>query len=121
MSEPEVYEIPALVEACHAYVVSHGFWPGTYAQHVARVPEALALVHEEVSEALRDWRKDEQFPSMHYREVDGKPEGFPAELADIVLRVCDLAGALDVDLNQAIREVREWSIANRPHRHGDVR
>ncbi len=59
-------------------------WADTY-----KVPAILALIHSEVSEALEDFRHDRR-------------EHFTEELADIVIRVLDLAGGLGVDLDAAI-------------------
>ena len=119
MSAP-LWRINPLCRESYNYASSRGFRSGIYADHVRQVPESLALIHEEVSEALREWRKDDMFPNSRSRG-DGKPEGMPAELADIVLRVCDLAGALNIDLDAAIRAVRAWSEENRLPGHGDVR
>lgn len=59
------------------------------------VPEKLTLVHSEVSEALEDYR----VAKMNTTEnAKGKPEGFRSEVADVVIRVFDLAGALEIDL-----------------------
>ena len=83
------------------------------------VPRALAHLHQEVSEALADWRKDPHYPELHHGE-EGKPEGFLAELADIVLRVCMIAGVNGLDLEHAVNEVYEWNLMNREVGHGDL-
>lgn len=49
----------------------------------------LALIHSEISEALEALRI-------------GDMENFAEELADIVIRVADMAGGLDIDLEQEI-------------------
>lgn len=49
-----------------------------------------------------------------------KPEGFIVELADAVIRIADLAGALGLDLEAAIR-VKHVYNATRPQRHGGKR
>lgn len=48
---------------------------------------------------------------------DGKPEGIPSELADIMIRVADLAGAYDIDLAKIIDQKMTYN-ASRPHLHG---
>lgn len=49
--------------------------------------ERLALIHSEVSECLEAIRKEEH----NYYEIDGKPEGPLAELADVMIRTLELA------------------------------
>lgn len=63
----------------------------------------LALIHSEVSEALEADRKGDQ-------------ENFEEELADICIRVFDLAGLMDIDLE---REIIKKMEANklRPYKH----
>lgn len=46
-----------------------------------------------------------------------KPEGFVVELADAVIRVLDLAGALGVDLESAMLAKHDYN-KSRPYRHG---
>ena len=60
------------------------------------VGEMLALVHSEISEALEGHRKDlmdDHLPNRKMIEV---------ELADAVIRICDMAAGLDLDLPGAI-------------------
>ncbi len=87
---------------------------GFHENGVPPIPEMLALVHSEVSEALADYR-DGKMPTT-LRE-DGKPVGFASELADIVIRVCHMAGALDIDLEHEIR-IKAAFNETRPHKHG---
>jgi NTP pyrophosphatase (non-canonical NTP hydrolase) len=77
--------------------------------------ERLALVHSEVSEALEELRNGAA--DTTYKGVKGKPEGFVYELADIVIRVADLAGYLDLDLEAALRTKGDYN-ETREHRHG---
>lgn len=67
----------------------------------------LALIHSEVSEALEADRK-------------GDYENFVEELADICIRTFDLAGLMDIDLQQAILDKMEYN-KTRPIMHGKKR
>ena len=79
----------------------------------------LALIHSEVSEALECVRDGEMTGYLDATK-DGKPEGLPFELADVVVRVADLCGALGIDLDEAVTTKMAFN-ATRKHRHGGRR
>lgn len=79
------------------------------------IPEMIALLHSEVSEALESWRNGETM--LWYRE-NGKPEGIAAEFADILIRLGDYAERLGIDLTQAVAEKMAYN-ATRGYRHGN--
>lgn len=76
----------------------------------------LMLIVGEVSEAHEELRKNTDPRHVYHRE-DGKPEGLPFELADIIIRVGDLAAALDLDLEGLVVEKMAYN-ASRPPKHG---
>ena len=83
------------------------------------VGEKIALIHSEVSEALEEWRKPNVgLAEIYYVEKDGeqKPEGFPVELADAMIRIAELAERFGVDLTRALL-IKEAYNRTRPHRH----
>lgn len=64
----------------------------------------LALIHSEVSEALEADRK-------------GDKENFAEELADVCIRIFDLCGLKEIDLEKAILEKMERN-KTRTYKHG---
>ena len=81
------------------------------------VAAKLMLIVSELSEALEELRADPSRIRETYHSADGKPEGFPVELADAAIRIMDLAGALKVDLGSAMMNKHLYNIT-RPRRHG---
>lgn len=91
---------------------SHGF------HEVNTKPaEYLALIHSEVSEVLEEFRSGHTAGEIYYRYSDGKPEGVPIELADIVIRCFDMAYVFGIDLEAAILEKHAFN-KTRPYLHG---
>ena len=85
------------------------------------VPVKLALIHSEVSEALEEYRKDDiTGREIYYNPGNLKPEGFGIELADVVIRVLDLAESLGINMEECL-EVKMKYNDTRPYRHGGKR
>lgn len=83
------------------------------------IPEKIALMHSELSEALEFYRGRgiDFFYSEDDKGMDTKPDGFWIELADCMIRIMDLAGAYDVDMEAYIKMKHEYN-KTRPYRHG---
>lgn len=93
---------------------AHGFTDATFG-------ERIALIHSELSEALEVFRETpELHDSFVSRYVDGKPEGIPSELADVVIRVLDLCESVGIDLERAVIEKMDYN-DGRAYRHGGKR
>lgn len=76
----------------------------------ALVAEKLALIHSEIAEAMEGHRKglkDDKLPDRPMIEV---------ELADAVIRICDLAGALGLDLGGAIASKLAYNLTRPDHK-----
>jgi hypothetical protein len=74
----------------------------------------IALVHSELSEAVEEIRNGN--PEIYW-SPEGKPEGVGIELADAVIRILDLAGALGYNLEHCMSIKHDYN-TTRPHRHG---
>ena len=87
--------------------------------NVDRVAAWIALAHAELSEALEDLRTAVTLADVQEigYEPNGKPCGFPVELADTMIRIMDTARALDIDIQRAIEIKAEYN-RTRPRRHG---
>ena len=73
-------------------------------------------MHSELSEALEEYRSHGE--KKLYKGPDGKPEGFIFELADTIIRIADLSGQLDLNLEKALQIKMEFN-QTRPYRHGN--
>ena len=111
-----------LARAAYENSEIHGFWDdepqpnrGPEA-HATYLGNKLMLIVGEVSEAHEELRKNTDPRHTYYRE-DGKPEGVAFELADVLIRVFDLAFAIGVDLDAAVAEKAAYN-ATRPAKHG---
>ena len=104
--------IAELVKQAHETAEEKGwhFPPLMFGEHIA-------LCHSELSEALEAHRDNFPVDKMVYG--DGKkPEGIPAELADVVIRIADICGVYGIDLETAIKEKMEYN-KTREWRHGN--
>lgn len=69
----------------------------------------LCLIHAEISEALEGLRKDCMDNHLPHRKMA------EVELADAVIRIADLAGALGYDVEGAIAEKRAYNKTRADH------
>jgi NTP pyrophosphatase (non-canonical NTP hydrolase) len=83
---------------CHAAASKAGWWKDVDPHAPFVVPAKLCLIHSEISEAMEGHRKGLQDDKLPHRSM------LEVELADAVIRIADLAGALDLDVGGAIAE-----------------
>jgi NTP pyrophosphatase (non-canonical NTP hydrolase) len=104
-------------QTVHAEAVKHGWYdqvaPDTMGKYF--IPAQLALIHSEISEALEAYRKDGvPDPGEAFTVGDGS---FVEELADAVLRIIDLCGFLQIDIEHAVEVKHQYNLT-REHRNG---
>jgi len=92
-----------LCQEAHEYAISAGFW-----EEPINLGEKVALIHSEASELLEELRKG-----------DKNQWAIREELADICIRVFDMVGYFDFDLEAAISEKMAVN-RERPHKHGKM-
>ena len=128
--------INELAREVHENAVAHGWW-----ENPPTIPEALCLIHAELSEALEEYREgnplvygtcalaaeDCKFSGVcdkvgrpgESEGIDGpcKPEGIAVELADVILRTLDLMAALGVDVDAVVMAKHKYNLG-REYKHG---
>lgn len=107
-----------LAEMVHDLAVQKGWWDlkVVKGEIIDRsMGDQIANFHAEISEAWEEYRNG-RAPDAIYM-VNGKPEGFPIELADLIIRVLDTCAAYGINIEYAIRIKHKYN-KTRPVRHG---
>ena len=103
-------DINKLIEKSHDIAISKGWW-----DQEREIPELIALIHSELSEALEEYRVSE---NLDIRYENNKPEGFVVELADVLIRIFDLSGKYKIDLKKALETKLKYN-ETCEYRHGN--
>jgi NTP pyrophosphatase (non-canonical NTP hydrolase) len=78
------------------------------------VPEMIALIHSEASEALESFRNNEL---VMWTDQQGKPQGIASEFADILIRIGHYSHILGIPLDAEIDRKLKYNM-HRGYRHG---
>lgn len=107
--------IKKLVEEAHRIAIQKGWWD----PYDRNVGELLLLCVCELSEAMEEFREGYPLDMVYYTDKNPtKPEGFPIELADVILRLADLCGRYNIDIEKAIVTKLAYN-TTRTKRHGN--
>lgn len=108
--------VNALVVACHGAAQVQGWWwtdlntGESVTLNVYSFSNKLMLVVSELAEAMEGDRKnlmDDKLPHRPMREV---------ELADALIRICDMAGGFGLDLAGAVCEKLTYNATRADHK-----
>jgi len=77
----------------------------------------LLLIVSEIKEA-QDELRNGRFPGERYYSQDGKPEGVPSELADVIIRTLDLMVEMGIDNIEDVVSEKIIYNQSRPYKHG---
>ena len=104
--------INKLSEEIHQDNVAAGWWTdlATNQPKDRNMGELLCLVHSEISEAMEGYRKNLQDDKLPHRPM------FEVELADALIRIFDIAGKYNLDLDGAIAEKRAYNKSRADHK-----
>ena len=120
--------INELAKEIHENAVAHGWY-----EREPTLPEAIALIHSELSEALEEYRNG--MPMIYgCCYIDGavcehskicdreaeflcKPEGIAVELCDAVIRIFDTLAFYGVNIESVLEGKHEYN-KSRPYKHG---
>lgn len=112
----DVYQSANLLqELCYSLSSAAGWWNDLHTGEPLpltqeRVGDKLMLIVSEVAEAKEGHRKNLMDTHLPHRQ------NFEVELADAIIRICDLAGAAGLDLGGALVEKLQYNANREDHK-----
>lgn len=95
---------------CHGQAFDMGWWLNQDTSDINVVLSKIALAHSELSEALEGARKDLMDDHLPHRKM------LEVELADAVIRILDLGGALGLDIGAAMADKLAYNRTRPDHK-----
>lgn len=110
MIKPDI-NLNLLAYDIHSANAWKGFWPLDKEPNLA---EKIMLVVTELSEAVEELRAGSP---RFYLGDGGKPEGVDVELVDALIRLLDILGYREADIDTLLQMKLAYN-ESRPHKHG---
>lgn len=114
-------ELAEIQKQSYSNAVAHGFYDEITEDQKddsTFLGSRLMLMVSELAEALEEVRAGHSPWEIYFNaEKPDKPEGFPVELADLVIRVADTAEWLGLNLSKIIEMKHQYNVS-RPYKHG---
>ncbi len=102
-------EIKQLQTMLHEAILKKGFM-----KEPVPIPEQVALMHSELSEALEAYRNKEP---LSWTDEKGKPQGIASEYIDVIIRAFNYCSHLGIDVEKELLRKHNYN-ETREYMHG---
>lgn len=100
-----------LCRKAHQNAKDKGFWGNK------NIPEKIMLVVTELAEAVEALRRGERQKNVVPDSTEWVKDSFEDEIADTFIRLADLCGHMDIDIEWQIKKKMAYN-KTRPAKHG---
>jgi hypothetical protein len=109
----DIEKLDKIAKDVHQNAVDKGWWPldeqGKARWGARNIGEIMMLASSELAEALEVWRDGKNLTES-WKNDKGKPEGYPIEMADFVIRVIETMVACGSNLKASFKLVISRSL-----------